>query len=1041
MKKILDIVRSMKTMAVLMLIYAVSIGWATIIENDYGTPTAKAEIFNARWFEALHIILAVNLLLNMYRFKMFQKKKFFIALFHVAFIMILVGAAITRYFGYEGTMHIRENATSHEMTSTQTYFNFAFKEGEVESEASEPVLLSRLSEYDFSKEYTAGSKKVKIELVEKITNASVKTVESKEGKALVSLMVTTAEGAKRLKMREGEFVETNDLVLDFNSGIKFDKPVIALFKEGDELHMSNPMHLKTLSMDTQLNSEVNSSTNTQLHTRTLYSSEASNFVMREYFAHAEDKIVGGEIMLHNDAQDALRFKVSVGSENKIVTVFGQNGRRGQSESVEVGGVQVTLSYGAKMLQLPFSLKLVNFDLERYPGSMSPSSYASDVVLIDEEQSINEPYRIFMNHVLEHRGYRFFQSSYDQDEKGTILSVNNDPGTLPTYIGYTMLAVGFFISLFMPNGRFAKLSIYARELGKKRDAMASFLVAFSLLFSLNTTEAKAEDVNPVIKKIMAFDKEHADKFATLVIQDSSGRMKPIDTLAVEVLNKLYRNDTILGLSASQVMLGMMIAPDAWREINMIKTSHKKIAEVIGLKKGAKAASFSQFFEYPDEVSGYKLASFVEEAARKAPKDRNKFDQAVLKVDERVNIAYLVYTGALLKMWPKPYDETQTWYATIDAMQNFTNDEGNAIRELAVRYFSTVEDALTSGDWKEADIALHKIVEYQKFYGATVYPDSAKLQMEMWQNHARIFERLWPLYFAVGFILLFLSFAQIIKPSIKIGFAKKSTFFFLTLFFIAHTIGLAIRWYISGHAPWSNGYESMIYIAWASVLAGFIFSKNSAITMAATGILTGLILFVAHLNWMDPQVTNLVPVLQSYWLSIHVSMITASYGFLALGALLGFITLILFAIKTENNDIQISLSIKELNAINELSLMIGLMMLTVGNFLGGVWANESWGRYWGWDPKETWALVTIFIYAVVVHIRFIKAIYTPFVYSVISLLAFTSVLMTYFGVNYYLAGLHSYAKGDPVPIPEFVPISYAIVFLLIAIASRNRILHKG
>jgi cytochrome c-type biogenesis protein CcsB len=230
--------------------------------------------------------------------------------------------------------------------------------------------------------------------------------------------------------------------------------------------------------------------------------------------------------------------------------------------------------------------------------------------------------------------------------------------------------------------------------------------------------------------------------------------------------------------------------------------------------------------------------------------------------------------------------------------------------------------------------------------------------------------------------------------------------------------------------------MTYIAWATVMAGFIFSKHSPITLAATSILAGLILFVAHLSWMDPQVTNLVPVLNSYWLNIHVSMITASYGFLALGALLGFITLLLFIVKTEKNEKRIALSIRELNAVSEMALMIGLTMISVGNFLGGVWANESWGRYWGWDPKETWALVTILVYAVVIHLRFIKSIYNQFNYSVISLLAFTSVLMTYFGVNYYLAGMHSYAKGDPVPIPDFVPVTYAIVFVIIALAFRNR-----
>jgi cytochrome c-type biogenesis protein CcsB len=398
--------------------------------------------------------------------------------------------------------------------------------------------------------------------------------------------------------------------------------------------------------------------------------------------------------------------------------------------------------------------------------------------------------------------------------------------------------------------------------------------------------------------------------------------------------------------------------------------------------------------------------------------------------------MVFTGSLLKIWPVENDTSNKWLATITALKTLSPQQAQQVRTLALKYFSNVDASLKSGDWSDADKALANIASYQKKYGSVVYPPESKIKAEIFYNHSNIFEILWPLYFVVGFVLLILSFVKIIKPRFKMEKITKASLALLALFFVAHTLGLALRWYISGHAPWSNGFESMTYIAWATVLAGFIFSKQSPITLASTSILAGLILFVAHLNWMNPQITNLVPVLNSYWLSIHVSMITASYGFLGLGALLGFITLLLYIFGKGENQDQIALSIKELNAINEMSLMIGLVLLTVGNFLGGVWANESWGRYWGWDPKETWALVTILVYAVVVHVRFIKAVYTQFNYSVISLLAFTSVLMTYFGVNYYLAGMHSYAKGDPVPIPDFVPVTYAIIFIVIALAYRNR-----
>jgi cytochrome c-type biogenesis protein CcsB len=594
----------------------------------------------------------------------------------------------------------------------------------------------------------------------------------------------------------------------------------------------------------------------------------------------------------------------------------------------------------------------------------------------------------------------------------------------------------FWSLFSKDNRFASLAKKAKKASQAQGLAVVAAVAFALSF----TPLKAQELDPALATVLSFDAAHAEQFGRLVVQDSGGRMKPMHTLSTQILAKIHRDATLrIGaykLDANQVILGMMIRPDIYRDVKMIMTKSPEINELIGVPKDTKYVAFSEFFEDPDTMQGYKLGQVAEEASRKAPKNRNTFDKTVLKIDERVNITYMVFTGALIKIWPKPNDLANTWFATIDSLRSFEAKNAEEVRSQAVTYFSAIDEALVSGDWKSANEAVASIAKYQKFYGAAVYPSESKIAAEVFYNKANIFERLYPFYLLIGFVLLFLSFVKILKPQFKIEFFTKATLWLLILFFIAHTIGLALRWYISGHAPWSDGYESMIYIGWATVLAGFIFSKRSPMTMASTGILTGLILFVAHLNWMDPQVTNLVPVLNSYWLSIHVSMITASYGFLGLGALLGFITLILFILKSPANELQISASIKELNAINEMSLMVGLVLLTVGNFLGGVWANESWGRYWGWDPKETWALVTILVYAVVLHLRFIKPIYSDFNYSAISLLSFTSVLMTYFGVNYYLAGLHSYAKGDPVPIPDFVPVTYLIIFAVIAFAYRNR-----
>lgn len=1024
---------SMKTMAFLMLIFAVAIGYATFVENDYGTMSAKADIYNARWFEILLGLLALNLTLNILKFNMARKGKWLVFTFHVAFLVILIGAAVTRYFGYEGMMHIREGESSDAIMSAEPYISFTINKGGKEYVFNEPLYLSKRSENSFEKKLAIDGEMIDVKLVNYMGDARYEALSDPKGKPIVNMMITAGQGGEQVSLKEGDFFEANDIVLDFGSGKTFEKPVVSLSVEGDSVVMNTPSEMNALSMDTQQTHRISAGKNS-LTGRTLFQSAQSGFVLREFLPKGSMQLVSkpskGPMV---QGEDALSFEIARGKTVEKMVILGSVGNEGKESITTLGEVKISGRYGSIEKKLPFAIALNDFQLERYPGSMSPSSYASEVTLMDSAAGVKMPFRIYMNHILDYKGFRFFQSSYDQDEMGTVLSVNNDPGTLITYIGYLLLAIGLFGVLIVKNGRFNALSQKLKTLEGQKIAASLTLVA---LMMSGANLYAGDEANPVIQTAKSFDAAHADKFGRLIVQDASGRMKPMDTLSTEIVAKLNRSDSMLGLTPNQIVLGMMLRPDAWREIAMIRTSDKEINKLIGLEADVKTAAFSQFFEVPDQISGYKLAQLVDEASRKAPGKRTKFDKTLLQVDERVNVAYMVYTGSLVRMWPRPNDANHKWDATIEALQGLSPKEGEMVRLMAVSYFSAIDAAMKSGNWSDADKGLALIDKYQRFVGASVYPSETKITVEILYNKANVFEQLWPLYFLIGFLLLILSFVKILKPDFKLELFSKVSLGLLILFFAAHTAGLGMRWYISGHAPWSNGYESMIYIGWATVLAGFIFSRKSAITLAATGIMSGLILFVAHLNWMDPQVTNLVPVLQSYWLSIHVSMITASYGFLGLGALLGMITLTLFILKNVNNEGRLNLAIKELNAINEMSLIIGLVLLTVGNFLGGVWANESWGRYWGWDPKETWALVTILVYAVVIHLRMIKGAYSDYIFSVVSLIAFTSVLMTYFGVNYYLAGMHSYAKGDPVPVPDFVPWTYAVIAIVIAMAYPKR-----
>ncbi len=1033
MKKFSELLLSMQSAVVLMLVFAFAIATATIIENDYGTQTAKALVYNAGWFEFLLLLLAFNLIYNIVRFRMWRPGKRLVFIFHAAFIVILVGAAITRYFGFEGIMHIREGETTNKIVSDQTYIQLEVIKEKKRLTYARPVLFSKIGSNRLHEEIEFENAIVDLEVLRYIPDAVTKPVADENGVPMISMMVSDGGAPQVITLAKGESFETASYVISFEDGVSYKKPVIRILFDNGEIRADLPFGMEYLDMDSRESGTLDAGVK-KIYPRKLYSALGVSFVIREVLPRAKRVIVSADTdsagMKPKGLQDAVEVKVSIGGKSKRVVVYGKKGVPADPVWFGLGDYRIAVGYGSRIVELPFYLKLVDFQLERYPGSMSPSSYASEVILIDTRKNLRMPYRIYMNHVLDYDGYRFFQSSYDTDEKGTVLSVNRDPGTLPTYFGYLLLTIGMFGSMLVHSSRFQTLMRRARDLQKLAKRCAAAFIALTALTGIQ--ELHAADPISELPKI---EKKHADKFGELLVQSRDGRIEPVDTLAREVLRKVSRKESLFGLNADQALLGMIVRPEVWQKVPVIKISDKGLNEILGIPADKKYAAFDDFFDSQKRKT-YKLGALVEEISRKRPAERSTLDKEILKADERVNVLYMSFEGSLLRIFPDPKDKTGKWHSPINAIQEFDQKSAQFVQAVLASYFQNIDDALIDGNWTRADKALDVIKSYQQFYGAAIIPSKNKIRAELMMNRYKPFESLVPLYFGVGFILLFLSIFHIIKPKFNLKWPVRISMGLLIAGFLVHTAGLGLRWYISGHAPWSNGYESMLYIAWATLLAGFIFSRHSPITLAATGILSGLILFVAHLNWLDPEITNLVPVLKSYWLMIHVSLITASYGFLGLGALLGFITLWLYIIKHGENRADIEYSIRELTHINEMSLIFGLALLTVGNFMGGVWANESWGRYWGWDPKETWALATILIYAAVLHLRFYKSFRGIFAFNVASLLAISSVVMTYFGVNYYLSGMHSYAKGDAVPVPTFVYYVIAVVAVTIVLAYRKR-----
>ncbi len=1013
MKKIIEALFSTRAAGLYMLLFALAIGVATFIENDFGTPAAQKLIFKAKWFEFLMLLFAISIIVNIFRFRMFQQKKWGTLLFHLSIIMIFIGAAITRYISYEGMMHIREGRTSDSFLSAKTYLKMIVEKDGKSYSVQEPVLFASLGNNKEKYRYNIAGEIVELEVVDFVPNP-VELLEPKtNGEPVMKLVYAGGRGREEYIFKKNDKLQLG--ATRFNFTDKPDPRAIHFKYRRDTLFLNSPRTLSQLVMATQKRDTLEPNIYHPLVLRSLYSDGRTNFVIPEFYPSAVTRLQSGDIKLTSEALGAAVLKVKTPSGEKEVIVKGKKGSPGKPAQFSIGDTKFRLSYGAKRIKLPFSLKLRDFILERYPGTNSASSYASEVTLIDPRKDIQFDKRIYMNHILNYGGYRFFQSSYDPDELGTYLSVNHDFwGTWVSYIGYFLFTIGFAMSFFQRRGRFRSLQDRLKRM-EGANAAKSFLLC--VLFGLSTSLSAQSGF-----EVPQIDGEHAERFSKIVLQDYKGRMEPVHTLASEILRKVSRKRSIYGQSPEQVLLGMTIYPEKWGKIPLIKlTKHDEILNI--LEAGDGLMAYEDFF---DERGQYKLKDYVREAFGMDQKDRGTFEKAIIKLDERVNIVSMVFSNRMMRLFPVKGDPNNTWISTNDAVKkrNQTGEDTFDNRYF-IAYGYAVDEAIKSGDWSLANELLGELTKYQKKHGSAVYPGDKKINFEVLLNKMNVFNRLGAVYGLMGLLFLLLFFASVFIERLNKSKFEKIAFYLLLLAFLFHTVGLGIRWYVSGRAPWSNGYESMIYIAWTTILAGLFFARKSLGGLAATAILSATILLVAMLSYLDPEITPLVPVLKSYWLTIHVSLEAGSYGFLMLGAILGVLNMILMVFAGQKKKDYIYKKIKELSYISEMTLFGGLFMVSVGTYLGGIWANESWGRYWGWDAKETWALVTVLVYAFILHMRFIPGIRGLFAYNFATLFGFASVIMTYYGVNYYLSGLHSYATGDPVPIPMWV--YYSVFFL--------------
>lgn len=1070
MKKITDILISTRTMATLLLVFAVAMAVATFIENDYGTPTAKALIYEAKWFEVVMFLLILNFIGNISRYRLLRREKWPVLVFHLAFILIFLGGAITRYISFEGIMHIREGATSNEIITDKTFLKIRIEEkGEELNYPEIPYLMSPLH-YKMNAKYNYHEKQLEVKAINYLQRKKDSLVVDNKGKEYLHLVSTNEQGGRQnIYLGEGDVENINGTLVSFNR--KAIDGAVEFVKTNDSLFIKTPVDAQFMTMATQATGTTEKDKFQPLILRSLYTINDLRLVIPEGLKKGTLKAYEGDKQKDKNVPDQLTVEIQGPKSKAVVDLSVEKGNPNAYKQVAIDGMNVMVGFGPKVYNTPFALKLDKFVMETYPGSSAPSAYESHVQIVDEGKQT--PYKIFMNHVLNYKGYRIFQASFDPDRKGTILSVNHDYwGTLITYIGYAFLFLGMFVTMFWKGSRFWTLNKMLTDLSKKKAKMAGVLLLF-LSLGLNAQTIETHSVNDGSKdnasipktennatpkpkmsvisaddlvKNIQIDKDHADKFGHLLVQSYEGRIQPVNTQALDILHKLTNRSNFQHLNANQWFLAATIDPMFWAQVNIIKieTSGKVGKDLAKITKATPEGFTSLVKLFPADASGnlrFVLEEEYNAAFRKKPVEKSKYDDAVIKLNDKVQVLNALMSYQYFRAIPVQNDANHTWNSVMTV--NFEMDK-NA-QDILGPYLSSVLLATQNNNWKKADEELAKVQEYQHKWGKQVIPPDAKIELEVVMNKIDINFKLLIFYTILGSLLLVLAFIELFKPNRILHYFIKGLIYIGAVGYLLHFLGLVARWYISGHAPWSNGYEAIIFISWVGISAGFALYRNSNALIPAAGFLVAVIMmgFAHGGSALDPQITPLVPVLKSYWLIIHVAIISSSYGFFSLSMIIAVISLLFYIISTnkifkKHNDT----TLKELAIVSEMSLSIGLLTLTVGNFLGGIWANESWGRYWSWDPKETWAFISIMIYAFALHMRLVPGLRGRHMFHVVTMFAFCSMVMTYFGVNYYLTGLHSYAKGDPIPLPAWVYIGLSFMLLLTIVSYiRYKQLHKS
>lgn len=635
-------------------------------------------------------------------------------------------------------------------------------------------------------------------------------------------------------------------------------------------------------------------------------------------------------------------------------------------------------------QLPFSITLNQFEIIYYKGTLAPMDFISHISVADKDCHRQIQGKVSMNHTFSYQHYRFYQSGYSEDNEGSVFSVSHDPyGIGITYAGYTLLLLSTVFFFFSPQSRF-------RQLLKSPLLHRSLTVILLLFaFSLNSNFLKANSTSPKV-----LPREVAEHFGDLYILYNN-RICPLQTFARDFTVKLYGSSSYKGLTPEEVLTGWLFYYDSWKNEPIIRIKSNEARKLLEIE-----GNYARLKDYISTINEYKLEKMMNHI-RSGEQVTDK--RGIEEADEKFNIINLVCTGAMMKIFPcrNIAGKTLEWYSQSDQLpQDMDNDKWVFIRKS----MSYVNEMIVMKKYNDACLLLEKIKKYQQKECDGLLPADNKFKAEKIYNQFDYSKSVAMACICIG-LICFIYYCHCMASQKRTS--RKAIIILNILLWIVFTYlsaAICLRGYVSNHLPLSNGFETMQFMAWCTLLLTFLLQRKFAMLLPFGFLLCGLTLMVSMLGESNPQITQLMPVLQSPLLSIHVVVIMIAYSLLAFIMLNGVTAVILHQSQKECKE-----QIERLQIISQIILYPAIFLLAIGIFIGAVWANVSWGRYWGWDPKEVWALITMLVYALALHPRSLPWFHRTMFFHVFCITAFITVLITYFGVNFLLGGMHSYANG--------------------------------